>query len=421
MKVPRPVSGPLPPMSPTPDSPAPPAPACAAPPTRLGSIDAYRGFVMFLMMAEVLRLKRVAQALPESGLWKFLAWHQSHVEWVGASLHDFIQPSFSFLVGVALPFSLASRAARGASPTHLTLHACWRALVLILLGVFLRSTGRNLTHWTFEDTLTQIGLGYGFLFVLGMRPSRDHWIALGAILGGYWAAFAWWPLPGGDFDYAKVGVTQAWLEANGATGFAAHWQKNSNLAWAFDTWWLNLFPREKPYLFNAGGYQTLSFIPTLGTMILGLIAGQVLRSPRDPGAKLRWFALAGAAGLLAGAAFGWLGLCPVVKRIWTPSWVLVSGGACLWMLGLCHWAIDLRGRRRWIFPLVVIGANSIAAYLMAHLFDAFIIKSLLTHLGADVFKVFGPAYQPLLHGAATLFAMWLLLYWMWRRKLFLKI
>ena len=82
---------------------------------RLVSIDAYRGFVMFLMMAEVLRLRKVAQALPESGFWRFLAHHQSHVEWVGASLHDFIQPSFSFLVGVALPFSIASRIGRSSA------------------------------------------------------------------------------------------------------------------------------------------------------------------------------------------------------------------------------------------------------------------------------------------------------------------
>src|SRR5262249_12058882 len=152
-------------------------------------------------MAEVLSFGHVAKAKPESGFWQFLAHHQSHVEWIGCSLHDLIQPSFSFLVGVALPFSLASRAARGQSRAGMTLHAFWRALLLISLGVFLRSIHSSLTNWTFEDTLTQIGLGYGILFLLGLRSVKEQWIALAVILVGYWAAFALYPVPGPDFDY----------------------------------------------------------------------------------------------------------------------------------------------------------------------------------------------------------------------------
>src|SRR5213079_2874880 len=151
---------------------------------RLASLDAYRGFVMFLMMAEVLRLCRVAAALPESGFWKLLCHHQSHVEWIGCSLHDLIQPSFSFLVGVALPYSIASRRARGQAPRQMTLHAVGRALILVLLGVFLRSVDRPETNWTFEDTLTQIGLGYPFLFLLGFCSRRVQWAALAVILAG---------------------------------------------------------------------------------------------------------------------------------------------------------------------------------------------------------------------------------------------
>ncbi len=397
-------------------------PTPAPTPARLTSIDAYRGFVMALMMAEVLRLRSVAQALPESAVWKFLASQQSHVEWVGASLHDLIQPSFSFLVGVALPFSLASRLARGDSASKLTWHAVWRAVALILLGVFLRSVSRNQTNWTFEDTLSQIGFGYLFLFLLGFRPVRDQWVAFGAIVAGYWAAFALWPLPPVDFNYAAVNVKPEWLSANGLSGFAAHWQKNSNPAWAFDTWWLNLFPRERPFLFNAGGYATLSFIPTLGTMILGLIAGGVLRREEmSAGAKVRWFAIAGAIGLASGALLGWLGICPVVKRIWTPAWVLYSGGWCFLLLALFYLVIDVRQKRGWAYALVVIGANSMAAYLIAHLFDAFIQKSLVTHLGAGAFNVFGKPYVNFLQGAATLAVMWGLLWWMYRRKIFLKI
>ena len=395
-------------------------PSVTAPaPARLTSLDAYRGLVMFLMMAEVLSLSRVARARPDSVLWQFLAHHQSHVDWIGCSLHDLIQPSFSFLVGVALPFSLASRAARGQSRARMVLHAAWRALVLILLGVFLRSIGAHQTYWTFEDTLSQIGMGYVALFLLGFRPARDQWIALGLILAGYWAAFAFYPLPDPNFDYSKVGVSNTWPHL--MTGFAAHWNKNSNPAWAFDTWFLNLFPREKPFAFNRGGYATLSFIPTLGTMILGLIAGGVVRSDRAPWAKVRWLATAGAIGLAAGAALGELGICPVVKRIWTPSWVLFSGGWCFLLLAAFYLLIDLWGRRRWAFALVVIGMNSIAAYCMAHLFDGFIGSSLDVHLGGKLFKVFGQAYEPLVHGALVLFVMWLLLYWMYRRKIYLRI
>src|SRR5437899_10888102 len=134
------------------------APSPAAP--RVAAVDAYRGLVMFLMMAEVLRLGRIGKALPDSPVWQFLAHHQSHVEWSGCSLHDLIQPSFSFLVGVALPFSIASREAKGHSFGRMFFHAVWRAVLLVALGVFLRSTHHRQTMFTFEDTLSQIGLGY---------------------------------------------------------------------------------------------------------------------------------------------------------------------------------------------------------------------------------------------------------------------
>jgi len=388
-------------------------------PQRLTSLDAYRGFVMLLMMGEVLSFKNVSAALPDNGFWKFLCFHQSHVEWVGCSLHDLIQPSFSFIVGVALPFSIASRLARGQGQWRLSLHAFWRALLLVLLGVFLRSTGSSQTNWTFEDTLTQIGLGYGFLFLLGFRPVRDQWLAFAGLLVGYWALFAAWPLPGAGFDWKSAGVTPDW--SGNLNGFAAHWNKNTNPAWAFDTWFLNLFSRAKPFTNNGGGYATISFIPTLATMILGLLAGGVLRSERTALAKVRWLTIAGVVCLAGGALLGWLGICPVVKRIWTPSWVLFSGGWCLLLLAAAYAALDCRGWKAWSFPLVVIGTNSIAAYCIAHLFEGFIAKNLYTHIGHGLFQSCGLAYEPLLHGAAVLLIFWLILLWMFRRKIFLRI
>ncbi len=388
-------------------------------PARLTSLDAYRGFVMFLMMAEVLHVSKVASAFPDSRICHWLAFNTTHVEWVGCSLHDLIQPSFSFLVGVALPYSIASRMARGQSRLTMAGHALWRALLLILLGVFLRSVGRPQTNWTFEDTLTQIGLGYPLLFLLGFRSGRCQWAALAILLVGYWAAWAIYPLPAPDFDYAKVGVPPDW--PHHASGFAAHWNKNSNLGAAFDQWFLNLFPRAKPFVANGGGYLTLSFIPTLGTMLLGLIAGGWLRSEWPNRAKLRRLVLAGLLGLALGGAVHGLGLCPLVKRIWTPTWTLLSGGACFLFLAGFYAVIDARGWKAWSFPLVVIGMNSIAAYCMAHLIDGFIVSSLKTHLGQNIFAWAGDTLASMAQGAAVLLAFWLILFWMYRRKLFLRI
>src|SRR5438270_3868344 len=211
----------------------PPVPALA---NRLSSLDAYRGFVMFLMMAEVLRIKQVAGQFPDSAVWRELALNTSHVEWSGCSLHDLIQPSFSFLVGVALPYSLASRMRRGAQFPQMFAHALWRSFLLVILGIFLRSMHSTQTYFTFEDTLTQIGLGYPFLFLLGFRSPRWQWGSFAFILFGYWLAWALYPAPGPNFDYGAVGVSPDWH--HNFSGFASHWNKNSNLGNAFDQWFL---------------------------------------------------------------------------------------------------------------------------------------------------------------------------------------
>ncbi len=373
---------------------------------------------MLLMMAEVLQLSRVARAFPASRFWSFLAYHQTHVDWSGCSLHDTIQPGFSFLVGVALPYSIAARMAKGISFERMFGHALWRSGLLIALGIFLRSLHSTQTYFTFEDTLTQIGLGYPFLFLLGWRPPRWQWIALATILTGYWLAWALYPLPAPGFNYPAVGVPADWTHH--FSGFAAHWNKNSNLGNAFDQWFLNLFPRTAPFVDNSGGYLTLSFIPTLATMILGLCAGRWLRAaaPRIP---MRRFLVAGGIGIAAGFLLHATGICPIVKRIWTPSWTLFSGGICfLFLAGFC-WLVEVKGYRRWALPLVVIGMNSIAAYLMAHLFERFILDSFRIHLGAHAFAFLGAGLEPLLRGLAVLLVYWLMLYWMYRRKLFLRI
>ena len=407
-------------------------PTATPPANRVASLDAYRGFVMFLMMAEVLSLAATAKKVPENQgrhVWQFLGEQQTHALWTGCSLHDLIQPSFSFLVGVALPFSIASRLGRGQRVGWMTAHAVWRALLLASLGVFLRSIGKPQTYFTFEDTLSQIGLGYVPLFLLGFTKPKWQWLALAVILVGYWAAFALYPLPGPDFDYTKVLDKQQLLENPGLVkactfhGFAAHWNINSNLAWAFDRWFLNLFPPQGWFAFNKGGYATLSFLPTLGTMILGLIAGGWLKCGGTGWTKAGRMVIAGAASLAAGVLLDQLGVCPIVKRIWTPSWVLFSGGWCFFLLAAFYTVIDVMALRTWSFPLRVIGMNSIAAYCIAdgHVVKESIVSTFNTHYGSALLGTVDPAYHDFALGVVLLTAYWLILFWMHRRGIFLRI
>ncbi len=389
-----------------------------APAVRNMALDAYRGFVMLLMMAEVLELSHVYRNFPGNWFWGILAFNQTHVEWAGCSLHDLIQPSFSFLVGAALPFSIASRMAKGGAFGNMLAHALRRSLILVALGIFLRSMHHSQTNFTFEDTLTQIGLGYPFLFLLGFKPPKWQWTALAVILAGYWLAWAIYPAPGPNFDYQAVGVPAGWT--HNFAGFASHWNKNSNLGQAFDVWFLNLLPRSKPFLFNGGGYLTLSFIPTLGTMILGLAAGRWVRESA-PGVPMKRYLMAGAIGMAAGAVLHFTGICPVVKRIWTPGWTLFSGGACFLLLAAFSWILDVKQYRKWAFPLTVIGMNSIAAYLIAHIGEEFVANSFRIHLGQGVFQIFGAGLEPLVRGLVVLTVYWVVLFWMYRKKLFIRI
>ncbi len=387
--------------------------------SRLGSIDAFRGFAMFLLMAEALHLSHMARNFPESKIWKTLAYHQTHVEWIGCSLHDMIQPSFSFLVGVSLPFSLLSRRQNGQSKKKMTLHAIWRAFALVTLGIFLRSVGRKQTNFTFEDTLSQIGLGYCFLFLLGLKTRKVQWIALSAILISYWALFAAYPLPSTNFDYSAVGLDKN--SSSFLTGFQAHWNKNSNPAWAFDTWFMNLFPREKPFAYNGGGYSTISFIPTLATMILGLIAGGMMTRPIPAWKTGLQFVVMGIAFAALGYGIGEMGMCPVVKKIWTPSWILFSGGICFAFLSFFVFTCDAAGMTPLFWPIRIIGANCIYVYVVIHWWNGFIQSNLKTHLGQNIFQAFGASYEPVVAGASVMMVHWLILVWMDRNKIRIRI
>jgi len=391
----------------------------ATAPSRKLSIDVFRGMVMFLMLAELMHLYDLAAAFPGNRWLQWVRFHTTHVAWEGCSLHDLIQPAFTFLVGVSMPFSIVSRLGRGGTKASLLGHAAWRAVVLILLGIVLRSLHSDRTVFTFEDTLTQIGLGYFFAFLIALGPRWLHYVSAFAILVLFWLAYAVSPAPPADFDYQSVGVEPTWTEHH--DGFASRWNKNSNLSWQTDVWFLNQFPRESRFEFNRGGYSTLSFVPTMVTMLFGLLAGVWLQLPFSVWQRVIRFAAAILIGLSLGWLIAWIDLCPLVKRIWTPSFALWSGGCCmLWLFSL-HLVCDLGRWHRWAIPFVVIGSNSILIYVMSWTVASPIREMLFRHFGKSPFAIFGEELIPLVSGAVTLLVMFGVLLWLYQRKLFVKI
>lgn len=391
--------------------------------SRLVSLDAYRGIVMFLVCLRMMELDEVALHFPESAFWQFVGFHSSHVPWVGCSLNDVIHPSFVFLTGVSLVFSVAGRSRKGQSKWTMTLHALWRSVLLILLGIFLRSQGRPMTNWTFDETLTQTGLGYMLVFALAFAGSKLRWLAFALLMVGAWLFYALHPILPHHADPAAFNTAVDWK--HDFAGFFAHWNHNRNAGWSLDLWLLNEFPRPRPYVGYLGGYVTLNFVTTIATMILGLMAGSWLKQSREIDGGTTWvtrrFILTGIACLAVGLALHGLGICPLVKRLWTPAWVFFSGGLCFLILAFLYQVVDVRLLKRWAFPFVVLGMNSIAIYMMRHTLDGWLFENLERHVGLSVFQMFGAELQPVLMGACSVLILWSVIYWMHCKKLYLKI
>jgi predicted acyltransferase len=456
-------------------------------PVRLASLDAYRGFIMVILAGGQFGIPQVAKQFPDSPVWQTLAYQFEHVAWTGCAFWDLIQPAFMFMAGAAIPFSYASRRAKGDSRGRIFAHVLLRSLILILLGVFLSSNWSKQTDWTFVNVLTQIGLGYTFVYWLRGKGLLLQSLMVLGILGGYWFLFYRHELPGPNFDYRAVHVSndeRFFFQSEGRSvkifdrdfewpPNPRHWDKNANFASDVDVMFLNLFRwqhpiefeflgqkwvsylfyrtdrsgRPEPFHFNEGGYTTLNFVPSMVTMIFGLMAGELLRRQLSSMTKFLVLLLAGIICLLVGVLIDhtiwpdwlasgvskladWLGLasspyfdrnwtlCPIVKRIWTPSWAIFSGGWTFLMLAAFYGIIDVIGWRRWAFALVVVGMNSIAMYLMGQLLKPWIRDTLQRHLGSNIF--YG-TYGPIVQSISILLVLWFICFWMYRKKIFIRI
>ena len=353
-------------------------------PARLQSLDAYRGLIMFTLLCG-----GIFQSLKGHPLWNWLAVQNEHVAWQGCVYWDLIQPSFMFMVGVAMPFAFARRAALGESWGRRFRHTLIRAFSLILLGVLLDHFGSDKIQIGFIRVLQQIAFGYvAASFVVG-RSFRTQGLVAAVVL----------------IAYQLLWMFNPW------NGPAGPWALgNENIGSAFDHWLLG-----RNY---SGYYVGLNAIPSTATILFGVMAGQWIQQGTDRRGVCRTLLIAGLAGIALGLAVSpWF---PLIKRIWTPSFAVFAGGCTTLILLAFYWLIDVIGWKRWSFLLVVVGMNSIAAYALGNAFGGW-FRSLSGAWIAWLKAPLGETGFPVLRQALFAAAAWGVLYWLHRRKIFFKL
>lgn len=354
-------------------------PAAHAAPARLVSLDAFRGFTMFWLMGGKAFVLALATLVGFEAIRPMLV----HSDWAGARYYDLIWPSFMLMVGVSIPFSFAQRALTRA-PADVRRSAWRRAAVLFLLGSLRATLADGVPRWIeLSSALQPIALAYIVTTYLAGRSWKINVGVAVAILVGY------------ALLLACVGPA------------AGLYQKNNNVVTAVDQ---AVLGRAHP----DGWGTVLSAIPAVVTTLVGLLFGQVLRSPGAGRAKLKVFALTGAGCLVAG--YGLSPVIPIVMKLWTTTYALVATGWAALLFAAFYGLVDLAGWRRWTWPLVIIGTNALAAYLLSTLLPIGKLAGILTK---PLLPSLGP-FGPVVASGAVLLLGWLILLALYRRRIFLR-
>jgi predicted acyltransferase len=357
-------------------------------PARLLAVDVLRGLVLFLLLFDGAVPAWSQRLLSDTQIGAFLAWQFSHTPWEGWTFWDFGQPGFMFLSGIAMPFAIAARRHRGLGWLAILTGALRRSAILIGLGLCIALSWGSVSFS--REVLIQIGLATPFAYLIVMRPVRAQIGMCAAILAGYWLLFVVYPVDG-----------------SGASGFFAHWSQHSNVAFTFDRWFLNLFPRSQPFVVDPRGLATLNFIPSIVTIVIGALAGQVLLGSLTSQQKCRRLWLTGIGCFAGGLVLGQT-VCPIIKPIYTPSWTILSAGVALLCVAGMYWLVEMRDYRRWTHPFVVLGVNPLTVYMSTMMVAPWIGKLL-------------DAYSPVRSYTAELFVVvgmiWGLAAWLSRRRL----
>lgn len=355
---------------------------------RLVSLDVFRGFAIAGMLL-----------VNNPGTWDpAVVPHQlMHAEWHGCTFADLIFPFFLFIVGAAMPFSYEKRKNQSSSWKGIFL-AAKRALILYLLGAFLKSASINEPVLHF-GILQRIGILYFAAYLLLPLSVRTQAVISGVLL------FLWWGM-------------MAFLSAPGV--ITGSFERDVNIAQYIDSF--ILAPNDKETI--------VSMIPGLSTVLFGVLTGRMLAqrtTHRDAVKKLFIF---GAAGI--GIGLLWNEIVPLNKILWTSSFAVYTAGWSCVVLGIFYWCIEVKGMQKFFFPLAVFGMNAVTLYVAAGLFVRWVMlswkvpyKNSITSLTGYFYNVFAsfttPAAGSLLYSAFILLLGWLLCYWMYQRKIFLKV
>ena len=364
---------------------------------RILSIDALRGFDMFWIIGGS-ELAIALLALSSAPWAQRLSSEFIHSRWNGFTFYDLVFPLFLFIVGLVIPFSLA-RFKNGADIDlkHAYPRIILRTIIIFSLGLCMNGLlDFNFAAMRWPGVLQRIAVCYLLSAILTLHiPSRLQSRVLGVIvfmiLAGYWTILKFVPVPGVDaVEYLS---------------------REGNLAGYIDRL---LIPGRLYYEFgdNEG---ILSTIPALATTLLGVLAGVTLKSSKSQIYKILWMLICGCIFLIAGIL--WSFLFPLNKILWTSSFVLVSGGCSLLLLCLFYWLIDYRGYKKWAFPFIVIGMNAITIYIIQGLFDFGILVNIVIH----GFAGYLGSIKEIFFLICLIFVKWFFLYFLYKKKVFLKI
>jgi predicted acyltransferase len=314
-----------------------------------------------------------------------------HVPWQGLHFYDVIWPLFMFIMGAAIPLSVAKRRAQGTGDGSLLLHAVKRVVIMFFLGTITQGHLLLFDLSKFRPCYSVLhGLAAGYLIatvvVLKLKP-KWHAPIIAAFLLAYWAMIMLIPVPGvGAGILTPQGNVATYVDKLVLGRF--HYGEN--------TWFL-------------------SYLGFGSSVLLGVLAGQILMSDHPAKSKVLRLLAAGAASLALGLV--WSLSFPVIKLLWTSSYVLISGGLSFMAMALFYLIIDVLGYRKWAFAFMVIGMNSIAVYFATEIFDFrhvgnVFVGALLPRLGR---------WDSLVEASAAFAVVWLTLYWMYRKKAFIRI